>query len=112
MDPLCADPTNAHWLEYCREFTKWAIAHGARTSLTQARQLPQLWGAVEPFIGFALQPDVAGPPGLHALAGHAKQARRLRNACTRADCAQTAAACSLHSVAQAEELALGWQRAA
>ncbi len=112
MDPLCADPTNAHWLEYCRKFTRWALAHGARTSLTQARQLPQLWGAIEPFVGFTLQIDVAGPPGFNALAGHAEQAWRLRYACTCPDYAQIAAACSFYFVAQTKELAPGQQRAA
>lgn len=40
MDPVCADPTDPRWLEFCRAFTPWALARGARTSLTQARALP------------------------------------------------------------------------
>ena len=37
MDPLCAQPADPRWLAFCRAFTPWALAHGARTSLTQAR---------------------------------------------------------------------------
>ena len=112
MDPLCADPTNAHWLEYCREFTKWALAHGARTSLTQARQLSQMWGADEPFVGFTLQIDVAGPPGFNALAGQAEQAWRLEICMHMSGLPQIATACSSHFVAQTKDLAPGQQRAA
>jgi hypothetical protein len=37
MDPLCGAPDDARWLAFCRAFTPWALARGARTSLTQAR---------------------------------------------------------------------------
>ena len=37
MDPLCPQPADPRWLAFCRAFTPWALAHGARTSLTQAR---------------------------------------------------------------------------
>ena len=41
MDPTCAQPTDPRWLEFCAALTPWALAHGARTSLTQARAWPR-----------------------------------------------------------------------
>ncbi|KAK9840823.1 hypothetical protein WJX81_007418 [Elliptochloris bilobata] len=35
LDPTCGQPTNPRWLEFCRAFMPWALAHGARTSPTQ-----------------------------------------------------------------------------
>ncbi|KAK9827963.1 hypothetical protein WJX81_002293 [Elliptochloris bilobata] len=39
LDPTCGQPTDPRWLEFCRAFTPWALAHGARTSPTQTKEL-------------------------------------------------------------------------